>query len=144
MSNPNIDKCIGCKKGIDLWTKKNNILYHLDLFATAEAGSSYECITPNILDYIEPNGNNGTYLPKEEYKNIFREQDYWWEDIIDLSYKIFIEAEMVSQFFNKEICGGKLYQMSNIYIENTLLKLAIDANIEISEENYPDLIKYKL
>jgi hypothetical protein len=52
MSNPNIDKCIGCKKGIDLWTKNDNKIYHLDLFATPEAGSSYQCTTLNILDYI--------------------------------------------------------------------------------------------
>jgi len=97
-----ITKCIGCRKGINLFVKEKDGSYtHIDLFATPEAGESFKCHTPNIGNYIESNEDRGTYLPKEEFKEFFREQSFWWDDIICLARNVFgKDQKKVSAYFN--------------------------------------------
>jgi hypothetical protein len=134
----NVTKCIGCRKGISLFTEKDGEYTHVDIFATPEAGSLYKCENSEIIgSFLMKNGENGTLLPNEESKAFFTKQAMWWEDIISLAYDTLKEQTGVSKFFN----DGTI-NLTNIEIENKLVAIALLNGIELNEEVYPDLIRW--
>ena len=139
-----VSKCIGCRKGISLFTEKDGEYTHVDLFATPEAGASYKCENSEIIgNFLMKNGDRGTLLPNEQSKAFFTKQEMWWEDIISLSYDTLKEQEMVSEFFNDGEKDSKTWNLPNVEIENKLLEIASKNGIEVNEEAYPDLIKWE-
>lgn len=139
-----VTKCIGCRKGVSLFTEKDGEYTHVDLFATPEAGASFKCgNSETIGKYLVPNGDRGALLPNEELKRFYEKQEFWWEDIIDLAYDTLKEQNKVSEFFNNDERGNMIWNKPNIDIENKLLALAEIEGVKIDEEDYPDLIKWK-
>lgn len=138
-----VTKCLGCRKGIDIWQEKDGVIKHMDLFATAEAGAIYECETPNIRDFIELN-KNGMLISKEEFKQFFEKQSFWWEDIINLAYVVFEnDPEAVKNFFNRGSKKERMHNLSNETIEWTLLNIAEEKEVVVDKDEYPDLLKWK-
>lgn len=139
-----VTKCIGCRKGVSLFTEKDGEYTHVDLFATPEAGSSFKCENSETIGkLLVKNGDKGTLLPNDELKKFFEKQEFWWEDIIDLAYATFKEQSKVSEFFNDGEKGNMMWNKTNLEIENSLLALAEIEGIKVDEEAYPDLIKWK-
>lgn len=134
-----VTKCIGCKKGVSLFSKHDGVYHHMDLFATREVGAEYPCRnSEDIQKYLVENEGHGTYLPNEELKLWFKEQEFWFEDIIDLSWKVFPEGN--KDFFNRNVKEGtKVWNLSNEELEKELLREAETAGIEVTEEEYPNL-----
>ena len=138
-----VTKCIGCRKGVSLFTEKDGEYTHVDLFATPEAGASYKCENSETIGkLLVKNGDRGTFLPNDELKKFFEKQEFWWEDIIDLAYAILKEQSKVSEFFNDGEKGDMMWNKPNLEIENALLALADIEGIKVDEEAYPDLIKW--
>jgi hypothetical protein len=138
-----ITKCLGCRKGIDIWTDQDGTIEHFDFFATADSASVYKCETPDIENFIEKN-KNGMLIAKPEYKKFFEKQSFWWEDILDLAYQVFNDdPTAVKDFFNSGTVDERVHSLSNETIELTLLNMAEAAGLEINEEDYPDLIKFR-
>ncbi|MGB0881440.1 MAG: hypothetical protein ACPGSO_00695 [Vicingaceae bacterium] len=139
-----VTKCMGCRKGVSLFTEKDGEYTHVDLFATPEAGASYKCEnSENIGGLLVKNGDKGTLLPNEELKQFFERQEFWWEDIIDLAYDTLKEQNKVSEFFNTGEKGNMMWNKPNLEIENGLLALAEKEGIKVDKEAYPDLIKWQ-
>lgn len=139
-----VTKCIGCRKGVSLFTEKDGEYIHLDLFATPEAGASFKCKNSEIIGkHLVPNGDRGTLLPNEELKRFYEKQEFWWENIIDLAYATLKEQSKVSEFFNNGEKGNMIWNKPNIDIENKLLVLAEKECVKVDEEAYPDLIKWQ-
>jgi len=138
-----VTKCLGCRKGVDIWQEKDGVIKHVDLFATPEAGAVYECETPNIRDFIELN-KNGMLISKPEYKQFFEKQSFWWDDILNLAYEVFKDdSSAVKDFFNSGTVDEKMHNLPNETIEWTLINMAEEAGIVVDEDGYPDLIKFK-
>ena len=138
-----VTKCIGCRKGVSLFTEKDGEYTHVDLFATPEAGASYKCENSETIGkLLVKNGDRGTFLPNDELKKFFEKQEFLWEDIIDLAYAILKEQSKVSEFFNDGEKGDMMWNKPNLEIENALLALADIEGIKVDEEAYPDLIKW--
>ena len=137
-----VTKCLGCRKGIDIWTKREEKLKHMDLFASAEAGAIYDCETPGIEEHLIEN-ENGMLRPKAEYQSFFSNQSFWWEDILNLAYGVMEDPERVRSFFNSGPEDSRMHNQSNETIEWTLLNMADEAGIVVDEDNYPDLIRFK-
>lgn len=137
------NKCIGCKKGINLFVKNDDGSYsHVDLFFSKEEGAQFKCENSNIGEYLKPNGDKGTYLPKDnDLEYIYATHDFWWEDIIDLAHKIFDnDTEQVREFFNQNIEGVQLLSKSLYDMEEKLLEKGDELGVEYKdEEGYPDL-----
>ena len=142
--NIDVTKCLGCRKGISLFTEKNGEYTHVDIFATPEAGASYKCENSETIgNFLMKNGDRGTLLPNEELKAFFTKQEIWWEDIISLAYDTLKEQKMVSEFFNGREKDNRTWNLPNIEIENKLLAIASENGIEVNEETYPDLIRWE-
>lgn len=140
----NVAKCIGCRKGISLFTEKDGEYIHVDFFATREAGASYKCENSETIgNFLMKNGDRGTLLPNEESKAFFTKQEMWWEDIISLAYDTLKEQKMVSEFFNDGEKGSRTWNLTNVEIENKLLAIASENGTEVNEEAYPDLIRWE-
>lgn len=140
----NVAKCMGCRKGISLFTEKDGEYTHVDLFATREAGASYKCENSETIgNFLMKNGDRGTLLPNEESKAFFTKQEMWWEDIISLAYDTLKEQKMVSEFFNDGEKDSRTWNLTNVEIENKLLAIASVNGIEVNEEAYPDLIRWE-
>jgi hypothetical protein len=140
----NVAKCIGCRKGISLFTEKDGEYTHVDLFATPEAGASYKCENSETIGkFLMKNGDRGTLLPNEESKVFFTKQEMWWEDIISLAYDTLKEQKMVSEFFNDGDKDSRTWNLTNVEIENKLLAIASTNGTEVNEEAYPDLIRWE-
>ena len=141
--NIDVTKCLGCRKGISLFTEKNGEYTHVDLFATTEAGASYKCENSETIgNFLMKNGDRGTLLPNEESKAFFTKQEMWWEDIISLAYDTFKEQKKVSEFLNDGEKDNRTWKLPNVEIENKLLAIALEKGIEVNEEAYPDLIRW--
>lgn len=138
-----VTKCLGCRKGIDVWTKQDDKLKHFDFFASADAGAIYDCKTLEIEQYLEEN-ENGMLRPKKEYDSFFKNQSFWWEDILTLAYDIFQSPEEVKDFFNRGDSDNRMHNRSNEDIEDTLVNLADLNDILVDEETYPDLKRFKI
>ena len=138
----NVEKCIGCRKGISLFTEKDGEYTHVDLFATREAGASYKCENSETIgNFLMKNGDRGTLLPNEESKAFFTKQEMWWEDIISLAYDTLKEQKMVSEFFNDGEKDSRTWNLTNVEIENKLLAIASENGTEVKEEAYADSIR---
>jgi hypothetical protein len=137
-----VTKCLGCRKGIDVWTKQEDKLKHFDFFASADAGAIYDCETLEIEQYLEEN-ENGMLRPKKEYDSFFANQSFWWEDILTLAYDVFQSPEEVKDFFNGGDSDNRMHNRSNEDIEDTLVNLADLNDIVVDEETYPDLKRFK-
>lgn len=139
-----VTKCIGCRKGVSLFTEKGGEYTHVDLFATPEAGASYKCENSETIgELLVNNSDRGTLLPNEELKQFFEKQEFWWEDIIDLAYTTLKEQDNVSEFFNGDDKGNMMWNKPNLEIENGLLALAEKEGVTVDKEAYPDLIKWQ-
>jgi len=103
-----VTKCLGCRKGIDIWQEKDGVIKHMDLFASADAAAIYDCETPGIEEHLIEN-ENGMLRPKPEFKSFFEKQRWWWEDILDLAYAVFQDASDVKDFFNSGPEDEKIY-----------------------------------
>ena len=76
-----IEKCGACKAGLELFVKQDDEWFHVDLFATFEAGAMYVCENSDVIEeYLVKNGDKGTWLPNEELEALFREQELKNED----------------------------------------------------------------
>lgn len=142
MQNKKIDvnKCIGCRFGGYLFLKKKDKYVHVDVFS----GVTQTCKNSDeISKYLIPNLNKGSYIFNSEMMPIVKKQEIWWENIIDLAYEVLHTGDEVSKFFKTEINNIKIWHIDNKDMENELLKLAKLNNIEILEEDYPDLLKYE-
>jgi hypothetical protein len=137
-----VTKCLGCRKGIDVWTKREGKLKHFDFFASADAGAIYDCETPGIEEHLIEN-ENGMLRPKDEFKSFFEKQSWWWEDILELAYAIFQDPSDVKDFFNSGPEDERMHNLPNETIEWTLINLAEEAGIVVDDEMYPDLIRFK-
>ena len=137
-----VTKCLGCRKGIDVWTKQEDKIKHFDFFASAEAGAIYDCETPGIEEHLIEN-ENGMLRPKEEYDSFFKNQSFWWEDILDLAYEVFKSPTVVQEFFNSGKEGELIHTLPNERIEKTLVNMANVAGVVVDEDTYPDLIRFK-
>lgn len=137
-------KCLGCRKGINTFRKDGDKLMHFDMFATAEAAHVYECMNSgDLIGLVETNDNGMSFLTGD-YKKIFEEQDYWWTDILDLAYELMPDSNDVQGFFNGEAQDGMLmHQMPNEHIEKALVDLAASKGVEITKDDYPDLLCFK-
>ena len=139
-----VTKCIGCRKGVSLFTEKDGEYTHIDLFATPEAGASFKCENSEIIGkHLVPNGDRGTLLPNEDLERFFEKQEFWWEDIIDLAYATLKEQSKVSEFFNSGEKGNMVWNKQNVDIENELLALADKEGVKVDKEDYPYLIKWQ-
>jgi hypothetical protein len=139
-----VTKCIGCRKGVSLFTEKDGEYTHIDLFATPEAGESFKCENSETIGkYLVPNSDRGTLLPNEDLKKFYNKQEFWWEDVIALAYAVLKEQSKVSEFFNSGKKGNKIWNKPNVDIENKLLALADKEGVKVDEEAYPDLIKWQ-
>jgi len=139
-----VTKCMGCRKGISLFTEKDGEYTHVDFFATPEAGASFKCENSETIGkHLVVNGDRGTLLPNEDLKKFYEKQEFWWEDIIDLAYDTLKEQSKVSDFFNNGEKDNMMWNKSNVEIENGLLALAEIEGIKVDEEGYPDLIKWQ-
>jgi hypothetical protein len=140
-----VTKCIGCRKGIPLFTKDENGYAHTDLFASYGSGVTYKCENSDIIgDYLIPNGDKGTLLPNEELKVFFLNQEMWWDDIISLIHDVLKDTKLVQEFFNDGEKGNMTWNLSNEEIEEKISFLAIKEGFFINEEDYPDLLMWKL
>jgi len=140
----NVAKCIGCRKGISLFTEKDGEYTHVDLFATPEAGAIYKCENSETIgNFLMKNGDNGTLLPNEQSKELFTKQEMWWENIISLAYDTLKEQKIVSEFFNDGEKDARTWNLTNVEIENKLLAIASVNGMEVNEEAYPDLIRWE-
>ena len=137
-----VTKCLGCRKGIDVWTKRDDKIKHMDLFASADAGSMYDCETPGIEEHLIEN-ENGMLRPKPEFKSFFEKQSWWWDDILDLAYEVFQSSSVVQEFFNSGKEGELIHTLPNERIENALVNMANVAGVVVNEDTYPDLIQFK-
>jgi hypothetical protein len=139
-----VTQCIGCRKGIGLFIKdKDKKFIHLDLFATPEAGESYTCTNQKeIKKHLKKNGNKGTYLADGELAEFYEKQDAWWYDFIELASNTFEDNDELNKFFNAGEQGDKVWNQPNNIMEGVLLKVADGKNIEITKEDYPDLLKW--
>ena len=139
-----VTKCIGCRKGTSLFFEKDGEYIHVDLFATPESGSACKCENSETIgNFLMKNGDRGTFIPNEQSREFFNKQVIWWEDIIKLAYDTLKEQEMVSEFFNNGEKGDKMWNKTNLEIENALLTIASNNGIEVNEDIYPDLIKWE-
>ena len=143
--NIDVTKCMGCRKGISLFFKDEEGYNHVDLFASAEAGAQYKCEnSDSIGEYLIGNDASSKYLPKEgDVKEFFDFQEMWWEDIIDLVYDVFKDQGKVTAFFNEGEKDNRTHNLPNEEIEAKLLVLAKENNIQITKDQYPDLLKFK-
>lgn len=142
-------KCLGCRKGIDTWQENDGELHHFDFFATKEAGAIYKCNNSEELkkiglDKIE---RNGLLTPKKDsdLDIFFKEQEFWWEDYVELLWEIFKTQEEVNKYFNEDTFdnGTILGKLSNEELEELILKEAFAHDVEVTEDNYPDLYVWK-
>lgn len=141
--NIDVRKCIGCRKGISLFMEKDGEYIHVDLFATPECGASYKCVNSDVIGkFLVKNGHKGTLLPNKQSQEFFTKQEAWWEDIIMLVYDILKDKKLVSEFFNEGEVDNKVWNLPNIEIENKLLLIALEKGIEVTEDDYPNLIKW--
>jgi hypothetical protein len=140
-----VTKCIGCRKGIGIFTKEPHGYNHVDVFNTIESGAIFRCKNSSVIgQYLIKNENTGTYLPNKEFKEFLLNQGSWWGDILDILYEIFQSSEDdINEFFNTEIKGKKLWNLPNQRIEEKVLQLADKNNLEIRMIIYPDLYKSK-
>jgi hypothetical protein len=138
-----VTKCIGCRKGIAFFEKRNGIFYHLDILATAEAGALYECTNTPDLEPLVSENKNGMYMANEEFKEFMAHQEWWFEDIIDLAHDLFDNKEDVTSFFYNDVDGKSMIESTNEIIESSLLAIASQKNFSVTEDDYPDLLIYK-
>ena len=74
----NVAKCLGCRKGIGLFTEQNGEFTHVDFFATPEAGAIYKCENSETIGkFLMKNDDRGTLLPNEQSKAFFTKQEMW-------------------------------------------------------------------
>jgi len=119
-----VTKCIGCRKGVRLFTEKDGEYTHFDLFATPEAGASFKCENSETIGkLLVKNGDRGTLLPNDELKKLFATQEFWWEDIIDLAYATLKEQSRGSEFFHDREKDAIMWHKTNLEIENARLSL---------------------
>lgn len=139
-----VTKCMGCRKGVSLFIKKDGEYTHVDLFATPEAGASFKCENSETIGkYLVSNGDRGTLLPNEDLEKFFEKQESWWEDIIDLTYATLKEESKVYEFFNAGEGGNMMWNKPNLDIENALLAIAEREGVTVDKQSYPDLIKWQ-
>lgn len=134
-----VTKCSGCRNGISLFSfsEEDDQYIHVDFLATKEHGISYKCENSDEIEkYLVKNGDRGTYLPSEDYDEYFKNQEFWWEDIIDLSTNIFDDENKRIEFLKSII------DKPNEEVENELLKKAKEEGVEVDEEEFPDLLKW--
>lgn len=139
----NICNCIGCRKGISLFLKKDDQFFHLDFFATPEAGVHFPCAnSPEVGNYlIAKNDDDFMFTPNEELSEIYDKESDWFEDIVTLVQNCFYQdQEQVNGFFMEENNGIKRWQKSNEDLEEDVLVLAITHGIKPTKEDYPDLL----
>ena len=138
-----VTKCMGCKKGLTLFFKDDKGFKHVDLFSSYASGSEYKCENSDTVGEFLYEQTSSKYLTKEEFMQMFKDQDFWWEDIIDLAHAILKESKDVTDFFNEGEPGKMNWNLSNEDLESKLLELAKENDISTPEDSYPDLIKFK-
>lgn len=143
MKNIDVKKCINCRTGLDTWMRaEDGTLCHFDFFGSYEAATIHKC--ENESEGIEECLNelpNGLFEPKEEYKEFFKNQNFWWEDIREIVFAI-KEADPssgVMDLFTKT----HLENTEDKMLENQLIVLGRKYGIEIDPEIYPDLLTWK-
>lgn len=135
-----IKKCIGCRKGISLFREIDSEFFHVDIIG----GVQYKCENSNeIKPYLILNKSKSFYLPNDYLRPKFINQELWWEDILQLAYKVFSTKEEVLNFFNEGNINERVWNKSNVEIENLLLQLAEKKKINVTKDDFPFLLKFK-
>lgn len=139
-----IKNCVGCRMGIDVWQKtKSGEFKHFDFFATKEAGAVYGCENNDVIgDYLEDLSGNTLYSPKPEYKDMFTQQNYWWEDIGNLVSNI-LEADPSSNVVKDYFHMDYLKLIDDKTLENKLIVLGKSLKLDIGPDEYPDLLMWE-
>jgi hypothetical protein len=139
--------CFGCRQGISAFTlHEDGNYYHLDLFDTGSTGAIAPCINSNKLaPHLHPDGNpiSKTYLANPELEAFYREQGRWWQDALQLAYDVLKEDKKVVEFLMNDDEKSVLYTWTNDAIEIALLGYAAIRNLEVKQEDYPDLLLWK-
>lgn len=140
----NVGRCMGCRKGIYPFTFNNGIYNHLDMFYSPEEGALMKCGNSDVIgNYLIENKESGMLMPTEDLKELYIEQENWWQDIIYLANTIFDEDhEKIGAFFNEGEKGNMVWNLSNVDIENKLLALADVKGMVITKEDYECLLKF--
>jgi hypothetical protein len=138
--NPiNVTTCMGCKKGIESFVLMENQFFHLDLFATPGEGHQFKCNSENIGDILIKS-DNGVFFPDTEHEVLFREQSFWWTEILTLAMDVFGSDEAILEFLNTGESGKKMWNNTNDVIEKELISIAENKGIVIDATTYPDLL----
>ena len=135
--NIDVTKCLGCRKGISHFTKKDGEYRHFDLFASPEAGAIYRCEnTDTIGEYLTEGKPDMYYTEDDDIKYFFDQQGYWWEDIIDLAYAFDKDAQFSEMGIQP---GEKLHELlqDNPVISSEYAdKLSIKEIKELIDDTY--------
>jgi hypothetical protein len=132
-------KCIGCRKGISLFIRDKDKFAHIDLWG----GIHFPCDNQNIHEFIKNNENRGTYIPNDASSDFFSTQELWWDDIVTLAQDVFGESGAVDFFNEGESKDNRNWNLPNEQIEGKLLNSASEKNIQVTQDQYPNLIKYQ-
>jgi len=135
-------KCYGCRSGINSFILKDYKLHHFDSFASREAGLMYECENSDVMTKYVNKQKNNTYFPIEMIDKIFKEQYYWWDDMVELNSAI-LSADPGNEDIKKIYHFENMKKDSNKTLENRLVVLARSLNIDVGPVDYPDLLMWK-
>ena len=135
-----VTKCVHCRKGILPFISGNGRYYHLDFFATYEAGQIYSCGNEATVGQYLTENDRGTCDETEELKEVMEWQEFWWDDIMTILEKMFnrVWADAADYINN-----NKLLLMSNKEMEDFVIKDATERGIVIDREECQDLISNK-
>ena len=76
-------------------------------------------------------------MAEGELKNFYRDQEFWWESMVDLANDMLTEDE-VKDFFQEYF-----QKLDDKELENELLKIAKKRKFEVKEDEYEDLYKFR-
>lgn len=129
-----LKRCIGCRMGISLMEKESYGYTHVDFF-----GKDHHCKnSENISNFMLPSqSRSGFYLPGPELRSLFETREKWGDDIQSICSQIFKDEQEKDDFMTA------WHEMEDSEIEAALIRMAIDASIEVDEKSYPDLIFWK-
>lgn len=132
-----VTRCIGCRKGVALFTKDENGYKHVDLFATQARGSEYRCGNSDVIGEYLNETPRGTFLPNYVLGPQLEFQDFWWQDIVTVLFSTLETVTAVNEHIKTII------DLPNALLEQKVLTLAESKGVSINSYDYPDLLKWK-
>lgn len=138
---------MGCRKGVFPFSKNDNGRFeHIDIFATPEAGAIYECKnSEEVEQYLTQDESRGNiWMPTDEFKDFLNDEFCWFEEIIELAYKVLSESDRVKEFFEMGEDGDRNWQLPKHELEGALIAMAKAVNIDVKQEDYPEFSIWKM